>query len=397
MTAKRISILGSTGSVGTSTLEVIAHVNAAADEPVYDIEALAAGSNVQALAEQAIRHKAKLAVIADEGQFKALRTALEGHGVEAAAGDRAVCEAATRPCHRLVATIVGIAGLPSTFAAVAAGNNVALANKESLVCAAGALKAAAQKTGARLIPMDSEHSAIFQVLQDRGDVEKLTLTASGGPFLNTPLEELGQITVAEARNHPKWSMGLKISIDSASMMNKALEVIEAAYLFNKSAGEIDVVVHPQSIIHSMVTYQDGSVLAQLGEPDMRTPIAYALSWPESRLITDVKRLNLADISRLDFQAVDHERFPAIGLALQALETGGCAPLILNCANEAAVAAFIAGTCRFIDIGSTVKQTLEQYSRYGFGKSPPKTLDEIAELDIKGRQIAQDILARQQVK
>jgi len=291
-----------------------------------------------------------------------------------------------------VAAIVGIAGLPSTLAALEAGNDVALANKESLICAAALLKQVAARTGAKIVPMDSEHSAIFQVLQDRTDVESLVLTASGGPFLNTPKEELAAMGVAQARAHPKWEMGLKISIDSASMMNKALEVIEAGYLFNKTADEINVVVHPQSIIHSMVNYQAGSVLAQMGTPDMRTPIAYALSWPDGRIKTNVERLNLAAISRLDFEQVDNEKFPAISLAKQAMRAGGGAPLILNCANESAVAAFITGECRFIDISYIVNRTLELFSKRGFDTYALLSLEDILQLHDEGSELARNLLA-----
>ena len=392
MGAKKISILGSTGSVGCSTLAVIEHANALADAPVYEVEALAAGRDSAALAEQAIRVGARIAVIADETRLDDLRARLSGHAIEVAGGAEAITEAATRPCHRMVAAIVGIAGLPSTLAALQAGTDVALANKESLICAAALLQQEAARTGARIVPMDSEHSAIFQVFQDRKDVEKLVLTASGGPFLRTPKEKLAAMSVAEARAHPKWSMGLKISIDSASMMNKALEVIEAAYLFNKSAEEIDVVIHPQSIIHSMVCYQDGSILAQMGTPDMRTPIAYALSWPDARIETNVERLDLAEVSRLDFELVDNERFPAISLSKQALRAGGGAPLILNCANEEAVAAFIAGECRFIDISYIVDRTLDAFSQSGFGKYALLSLDEISNLHSEGRKIARNLLA-----
>lgn len=389
--SKTISILGSTGSIGTSTLELIEFVNADADAPVYTIEALAAGRDVEALAKQAIKFGAKIAVIADETKLQALKALLAGHPIEAAGGPSAVTEAAARPCHRMVAAIVGIVGLPSTLAALQAGNDVALANKESIICAAALLKQEAAKTGASIVPMDSEHSAIFQVLQDRGDVESLTLTASGGPFLTTPLEDLANMSVAEARAHPRWSMGLKISIDSATMMNKALEVIEAAYLFDKTADEIEVVIHPQSIIHSLVSYRDGSVLAQLGAPDMRTPIAYALSWPDKRLTSNVERLDLAALSRLDFQSVDNARFPAISLAKQALKAGGCAPLILNCANEAAVAAFIAGECRFIDISYIVDKALEQFSHRGFGNGPPLSLEDVSRLNAEGRKLARNLV------
>jgi 1-deoxy-D-xylulose-5-phosphate reductoisomerase len=244
--------------------------------------------------------------------------------------------------------------------------------------------------------MDSEHSAIFQVLHDRDDVENLTLTASGGPFLNTPIEQLASMGVAQARAHPRWSMGLKISIDSATMMNKALEVIEAAYLFEKTADEIEVVVHPQSIIHSMVSYSDGSVLAQLGTPDMRTPIAYALAWPQQRVKTEVERLDLAALSRLDFQHVNNARFPAISYAKHALRAGGCAPLILNCANEAAVAAFIAGECRFTDISLIVEKAIERFSQHGFEKYALLSFEEIAGLHKQGYELARNLLGELQV-
>ena len=391
MSPQRISILGSTGSVGCSTLAVVDHVNKAGAERKYEIDVLAAGRDSEKLAKQAIAHKAKLAVIADETKLDDLKARLTGYEIEVAGGASAVTAAASRPCHRLVAAIVGIAGLPSTLAALQAGSDVALANKESLICAAALLKQEAAKSGAKLVPMDSEHSAIFQVLEAHGGVEKLVLTASGGPFLGTPQDKLAQMSVAEARAHPKWSMGLKISIDSASMMNKALEVIEAAYLFDKTADQIDVVVHPESIIHSMVYYRDGSVLAQLGTPDMRTPIAYALSWPEKRLETKVERLDLAALSRLTFQNVDSVRFPAISLAKQALRAGGAAPLILNCANEAAVAAFIAGECRFTDISLIVEKTLERFSERGFEKYELLSFEEIAGLHDEGYEIARNLL------
>lgn len=390
MAVKPISIFGSTGSVGCSTLAVIAHANR--DEPIYDVNVLAAGRDSAALAQQAIQFGAKLAVIADESQLEDLRARLAGHPIAVAGGAQAVIEAAKRPCHRLVAAIVGIAGLPSTLAALEAGNDVALANKESLICASALLKQTAARTGAKIVPMDSEHSAIFQVFEDRGDIERLVLTASGGPFLNTPKDALGAMTVAQARAHPRWSMGLKISIDSATLMNKALEVIEAAYLFDKTADEIDVVVHPQSIIHSMVYYRDGSVLAQLGAPDMRAPIAFALSWPHKRIRTEVERLDLAALSRLDFKNVDHQKFPAISLAKQALRAGGCAPLILNCANEAAVAAFIAGECRFIDISYVVDKTLDLFSRRGFDEYALLSLEEISQLHAEGNKLARNLLA-----
>ncbi|MEL7129409.1 MAG: 1-deoxy-D-xylulose-5-phosphate reductoisomerase [Pseudomonadota bacterium] len=392
MDPKGISILGSTGSVGQSTLSVIDYVNAQTDDPVFEIEALAAGKDVETLAKQALKHRAKFAVIADPSLREDLNVLLADSEVEVAAGPEAMTSAAARPCHRVVAAIVGSAGVASTLAAVQAGNDVALANKETLICASGLIFSEAKKSGARIIPMDSEHSAIFQVLGKKCDVEKLILTASGGPFRTTPVADMVNMTVEQARNHPRWSMGLKISIDSATLMNKALEVIEAAYLFDMGPDEIDVVIHPQSIIHSLVSYRDGSVLAQLGEPDMRTPIAYALSWPEDRIGTEVKRLDLAALAQLDFEEVDATRFKAIDLAKRALTLGGTAPLILNCANEAAVAAFIAGECGFMDISSTVLETLERFELNGFSKSPPSSVEEIAFLDAEGRRIARDVLS-----
>ncbi|MEL7480120.1 MAG: 1-deoxy-D-xylulose-5-phosphate reductoisomerase [Pseudomonadota bacterium] len=387
---KRVSIFGSTGSVGQSTLAVIGHSNQA-DAPAFDVDVLVAGQNTELLAEQAVAHKAKLAVVADPDGYEDLKERLSHQDIEVAAGTEAVVDAARRPCDRLVAAIVGSAGVASTLAAVEAGNDVALANKESLISAGDLIKSTATANGARLVPMDSEHSAIFQVLQDRPSVEKLILTASGGPFRTTSRDAMAAITVEEARNHPNWSMGLKISIDSATLFNKALEVMEAAYLFDMQADGIDVVVHPQSIVHSLVAYTDGSVLAQLGAPDMRAPIAFALAWPDRRLVTDVPRLDLAALARLDFEPVDHERFPAIQLAKRALEAGGCAPLILNCANEAAVAAFIAGECRFLDISSTVLETLERFAAQGFGETPPTSLQEVAELDAAARATARNVM------
>ena len=380
MQPRTISIFGSTGSVGCSTLSVIEQVNRDAAEPVFQVDVLAAGRNVETLAEQARATGARHAVIADDTKLEALRDHLAGTGISAAAGHDALVEAAGRPCHRLVAAIVGSAGVASTLAAVEAGNDVALANKESLISAGALIKATAERTGARIVPMDSEHSAIFQVLVGREAVEKLIVTGTGGPFRTLPADKMQDVTVEDARKHPKWLMGLKISIDSATLFNKALEVIEAAYLFDMTAEEIDVVIHPQAIVHSLVAYTDGSVLAQLGEPDMRTPIAYALSWPDQRLTTDVKRLNLADIARLDFEPVDHERFPAIGLAKRALALGGAAPLILNSANEAAVAAFIAGECGFMDISSTVLETLDRFAMRSIGAMKLSSLEEIRALD-----------------
>lgn len=396
MTSQRVSILGSTGSVGRSTLAVIEHANRLG-EGAFEVDVLAAGQNTALLAEQAIACRARYAVIADPNGLADLQARLRGHDIQVAAGAEAVVAAASRPCDRLVAAIVGSAGVASTLSAVRAGNDIALANKESLISAGNLIMSEAAAHNARIVPMDSEHSAIFQVLNGRDAVEKLILTASGGPFRTMPADKMRHMTVAEARRHPKWSMGLKISIDSATLFNKALEVMEAAYLFDMTADEIDVVVHPQSIVHSLVAYTDGSVLAQLGEPDMRTPIAYALTWPNPRIETEVKRLDLTELARLDFEAVDNERFPAIRLAKEALKAGGCAPLILNSANEAAVTAFIAGECGFMDISSTVLETLDRFAARGFGKTPPSCLEDIRALDTEGRAMARDMLGKSSSK
>ncbi|MEM6410010.1 MAG: 1-deoxy-D-xylulose-5-phosphate reductoisomerase [Pseudomonadota bacterium] len=390
---RKVSIFGSTGSVGCSTLSVIEHCNALDDMPSFDVDVLAAGQDTETLAKQAIEFKASKAVIADEAGLEDLRFRLRDYDIEVAAGQSALVESAARPCDRLVAAIVGSAGVASTLAAVKAGNDVALANKESLISAGSLIISTADKHGARIVPMDSEHSAIFQVLSDRDSVEKLILTASGGPFRTVPLEKMRSMTVEDARNHPKWSMGLKISIDSATLFNKALEVMEAAYLFEMGPDEIDVVVHPQAIVHSLVAYTDGSVLAQLGEPDMRTPIAFALSWPDTRLKTDVKRLNLADIGRLEFEPVDYDRFPAISLAKRALAAGGATPLVLNSANEAAVAAFIAGECGFMDISSTVLETLEHFDTNGLADTVPSCIEDVHRIDANVRAVAVENLRR----
>lgn len=393
MQMRKVSIFGSTGSVGCSTLSVIEHCNALDDMPSFDVDVLAAGQDTETLAKQAIEFKASKAVIADEAGLEDLRFRLRDYDIEVAAGQSALVESAARPCDRLVAAIVGSAGVASTLAAVKAGNDVALANKESLISAGSLIISTADKHGARIVPMDSEHSAIFQVLSDRDSVEKLILTASGGPFRTVPLEKMRSMTVEDARNHPKWSMGLKISIDSATLFNKALEVMEAAYLFEMGPDEIDVVVHPQAIVHSLVAYTDGSVLAQLGEPDMRTPIAFALSWPDTRLKTDVKRLNLADIGRLEFEPVDYDRFPAISLAKRALAAGGATPLVLNSANEAAVAAFIAGECGFMDISSTVLETLEHFDTNGLADTVPSCIEDVHRIDANVRAVAVENLRR----
>lgn len=392
MTIRRVSVFGSTGSVGRSAVEVILHAKAQGIR--FDVVALAAGRNAASLAEQALQLRPEIAVIADETQLADLQARLAGSGIKVAAGPAAMIEAATRPCDRFLAAIVGAAGLESTMAAVEAGNDIALANKESLVCAGSILIQAARRTGVSLLPVDSEHSAIFQCIGDGRSLEKLTLTASGGPFRLMPVEMMARATPAQAAAHPRWNMGQKISIDSATLMNKALELIEAAILFEVDASRIDVLVHPQSIIHGMAHFTDGSVLAQLGNPDMRTPISLALGWPE-RLETTVDRLDLAEIGRLDFERVDTARFRSIELARHAYNLGPAGPVILNSANESVVSAFVEGNCGFLDIAWAVEAALERFSSSEFATTKCTTLNEVAFLDRFGRALATEALQEAQ--
>lgn len=375
---RRVSILGATGSVGCSTIDLIAR-----NPEAYEIEALTAYRNVDLLARQARQLGARLAVIGDPDRYADLKAALAGTGIETAAGEQALVEAADRPADWVMAAIVGAAGLRPTLAAVRRGAIVALANKECLVCAGELMLEQVRSSGATLLPVDSEHNAIFQVFDfDRPDaVERLILTASGGPFLNFDRSAMAEVTPAQAIDHPNWEMGVKISVDSATMMNKGLELIEASYLFPVDGEQIEVLVHPQSVVHSLVAYRDGSVLAQLGAPDMRTPIAYTLGWP-ARIETPAPRLDLAAIGRLDFQAPDTQLFPAIRLARQALQTGGAAPTILNAANEVAVAAFLAGRIGFLDIARVVEETLQRLVQ-----SPIGCLDEVDQADADARRVA----------
>lgn len=325
MIRRRVTVLGATGSVGCSTLDLMDQAETAGTG-VFEVEALTGGANIARLAEQARRWKPKLAVTADPARLNELREALAGTGIEVAAGDQAVIEAAARPADWIMAAIVGAAGLRSAWAAAATGATLALANKESLVCCGPALIERVRRSGGRLLPVDSEHSAIYQVFPHEApeQVAKLVLTASGGPFRTTPREALKAITPEQAVAHPNWSMGAKISVDSATMANKGLEAIEAAYLFDMPAERIAVVVHPESIIHSMVEYVDGSTLAQMGPPDMKTPIAYALAWPD-RIAWNAPRLDLAAMGRLTFEAPDEDRFPALKLARQALQAAARPP------------------------------------------------------------------------
>lgn len=349
-----MSILGSTGSIGCNTVDLLTR-----NPDAFSVHALTGNRNVKLLAEQALQLSAKLAVVADESLYGELKDLLSGSSVEAAAGDAAVAEAAARPSDIVVAAIVGTAGLKPTLEATRRGALVALANKETLVSAGAIMTEEVKNGGATLIPVDSEHSAIFQVFDfERADaVSKITLTASGGPFREKSLAQMKVMTPAQAVAHPNWDMGAKISIDSATMMNKGLEMIEAFHLFPVTSDEIEVLVHPQSVIHSMVSYVDGSVLAQLGTPDMRTPIAYALAWP-ARMAAPSETLSLADIGTLTFEAPDLVRFPALRLARESLEAGGSAPTVLNAANEIAVAAFLGGQIGFLDIAQMVERVLD---------------------------------------
>lgn len=353
---RRLAILGSTGSIGRSTVDVI---QSGGDAEAYAVAAVTGNANVALLAEQARTLRAERAVIADESRYHALKDALSGSGVEAAAGPEAVVAAAADGVDWVMAAIVGAAGLQAVVAAARSGADLALANKEALVCAGDVVLRAMSVGGGALLPVDSEHNAIFQCFdrQQVHAVERLVLTASGGPFRDWSLERMAAADPEAALKHPNWSMGAKISIDSATMANKGLELIEAARLFPVPEPQIEVLVHPQSIIHSMVGYADGSVLAQLGAPDMRTPIAYALSWPR-RGPSPSPRLDLAAVARLDFEAPDERRFPALRLAREALRAGGAAPAAFNAANEVAVAAFLARRLSFLDIAEVIAETLE---------------------------------------
>ena len=384
---KRLSILGATGSIGQSTLDVVRRA-----PERFAVEALVGNANIARLAADAVAVGAKLAVTADEGRYRELKAALSGTDVEVAAGPAAVREAAARPVDLVMAAIVGAAGLEPTLAAVEAGNAVALANKECLVSAGDLFMRAGREKGVALLPVDSEHSAIFQCFEqrNRAAVEKVVLTASGGPFRAATAEQLQRVTVAQALDHPNWDMGPKVTIDSATLMNKGLELIEAHHLFDLPAEKLAALVHPQSIVHSLVMYEDGSVLAQLGMPDMRTPIAVALAWPE-RIATPVERLDLAKLARLTFEEVDAARFPAPSLALSALARGGSAPCILNAANEAAVAAFLDGRIAFADIVRLVEQALAQADGEGM-IAPLDTLADVAAADAYGRRVVAAALA-----
>ena len=381
---RRVTILGSTGSVGRNTVDLIQTSPAA-----YEVEALTARRNVALLAEQARRLRARRAVVAEEGLYTELKDSLVGSGVEAAAGEAALIEAAEQPADWVMSAIVGAAGLGPTLAAVRRGAVIGLANKETLVCAGALMMAEIERCGATLLPVDSEHNAIFQVLDsDRLEtVARIILTASGGPFRTHSREAMAAVTPDQAVAHPNWDMGAKISVDSATMMNKGLELIEAHHLFGLPEERIEILIHPQSVVHSLVAYIDGSVLAQLGNPDMRTPIAYTLAWP-NRMAAPVRPLDLSEIGHLTFEAPDPERFPSLRLARHALRVGGGTPTILNAANEVAVQGFLQGRLGFLEIARVVEQTLDALPGTTLG-----SLDDVYRIDRMARDVAARLTAR----
>lgn len=388
MSRRRISILGVTGSIGASTVDVIE----ALGPEKYETVAVTGHANIAGLARAARRLGAEIAVTGDPARLGALREALAGSGIEAAAGPAALVEAATRPADWVMSAIVGAAGLAPTMAAVRQGATIALANKECLVAAGAVFLAEIERAGATLLPVDSEHNAIFQLVATdgragrRSGIERLLLTASGGPFRDWAPEAMAAVTPEQAVAHPNWSMGARISIDSASMFNKALEMIEAGHLFGTGPEQIEVVVHRQSIIHSMVGFADGSILAHLGPSDMRVAIGYALGWP-ARPELPVERLDFAKLARLDFEAPDEARFPALRLAREAMQAGGLAPCALNAAHEVALDAFIAGRIGFLEMAGLVEDTL---ARLDCGNGAA-TLDDVFEADGEARRTASALI------
>jgi 1-deoxy-D-xylulose-5-phosphate reductoisomerase len=385
-TARSVTVLGATGSIGDSTMDLL---RGARDR--YRVEALTGNSNVQGLAKLAREFNVRFAAVADPARLSELREALAGTGIECGAGESAIIEAAARPADWVMAAVSGAAGLKPALAAVDRGATVALANKECLVCAGDFFMDRAAKAGACILPSDSEHNALFQALAsgNRDELVRVIITASGGPFRTWTAADIEEATLAQALKHPNWSMGQKITIDSASMMNKGLEVIEAAYLFSLKPEEIDVLVHPQSIIHGMVEFSDRSVVAQLGAPDMRIPIAHCLGWPD-RIKGPSARLDLAKIGQLTFEAPDFQRFPGLRLAYEALRTGQGATTVFNAANEVAVAAFIAGKIRFGAIARLVEATIDSWIRSS-NLAPLRSADEAIAVDHNARNVAASLL------
>ena len=390
MGRRRISIFGVTGSIGANTVSVIETLGADGGEGAFEVVAVSGNSNIAGLADAARRLRAEVAVTADAGRLDELRAALAGSGIAAAAGADALIEAASRPVDWVMAAIVGAAGLAPTLAAARTGATIALANKECLVAAGTVFLAEMRRSGATLLPVDSEHNAIFQLTCAERDcpIERLILTASGGPFRDRSRAEMAGVTVAQAVAHPNWSMGARISIDSATMFNKALEMIEARHLFSVTSEQIEVVVHPQSIIHSMVGFRDGSILAHLGPPDMRVAIGYALCWPK-RPELPVERLDFAALGRLDFEAPDPERFPALGLARAAMARGGVSACVLNGSREVALDAFIDGRIGFLDMAALVGEAMERLD----GLPEANDLDDIFAVDAQARRVGWELVKR----
>lgn len=378
---KRIGLFGATGSIGASTIDLVQR-----QPEAFRIEVVTAGSDWRRLAEVARATGARLAVLADPAGAGDLAAALSGTGTEVAAGADALAAAAAEPLDLVMAAITGAAGLRPTLSALAKGTTVALANKEALVCAGALMLDAARASGARILPVDSEHNAIFQVIEAPERVERVILTASGGPFRTLGRAEMARVTPAQAVRHPNWSMGAKISVDSATLMNKGLELIEGHYLFGVRPDQLSAVIHPQSLVHGLVEFIDGSMLAQLGPADMRVPIAHALAWPD-RMPTPVRRLDLVAAARLDFEEPDRVRFPALALAEAALAAGGCRPCVLNAANEEAVAAFLGGAIAFPDIAAIVAATLDRLP-----PRPVDSLEAVAAVEAEARRTARSFAA-----
>jgi 1-deoxy-D-xylulose-5-phosphate reductoisomerase len=383
---RSVTILGATGSIGSSTIDLLKR-----QPDRFEVRALTAHKNSAALAKLAREMGASFAAVADDGAYKELKSELSGSGIEAASGSDAVAEAARRPAEWVIGAITGTAGLEPSLAAIERGATLALANKESLVCAGTLVMRRARETGATVLPVDSEHNALFQAMTAgrREDVTKVIITASGGPFRTWSKDDIRKATLQAALKHPNWSMGPKVTIDSATLMNKGLEVIEAYHLFNLKPDEIEVLVHPQSIVHGMVEFRDGSVIAHLGAHDMRIPIAHCLAWPD-RIDGPAKRLDLAEIGSLTFEKPDLHRFPALGLAWQALRAGSGATTVLNAANEIAVAEFVSGKISFNGIPALVEATLDAASRRGVMREPASIADAIA-VDHDSRSLARDLL------
>jgi len=382
---RTVSILGSTGSIGRSTVDLL---NRNSED--FNVVALTANTNVELLVKQALLLKPDLAIIRDTSKYQILKDGLEGSGIELMSGDDSVIEAASRSADIVIAAIVGAAGLRPTLSAISQGTIVAIANKECLVCAGDIIIEEANNCNSMILPIDSEHNAIFQVLESNNtdEVERIILTASGGPFLNWSRARMSTITPEQAVSHPNWDMGRKVSVDSATLMNKGLELIEAAYLFPVLPEKLEVLVHPQSIIHSMVEYVDGSVLAQMASPDMRTPIAYSLSWPK-RIKTPTKKLDFAEIGKLTFETPDIERFPALSMARDSLNKGNGSTTVLNAANEVAVHSFLQSSIDFLSITRIIEETLTKVDGY-----PIKSLYDCEQLDNESRRVAQAVVKKE---